>query len=100
MARVDELRLMTKVARLYYESGLSQSEVAKRLALSQSTVSRLLKRAEKEQIVRIRVSVPPGAYPQIEDELQACYGLKDVVVVDCARDDAEESIQQLGAAAA
>ena len=42
------LRLMTKVARLYYEQGLRQAEIADRLDLSQSRVSRLLKQAEKE----------------------------------------------------
>ena len=32
MARIDELRLMTKVARLYYEQGMRQSEIAAKLA--------------------------------------------------------------------
>jgi DNA-directed RNA polymerase specialized sigma24 family protein len=34
MARVDELRLMAKVARLYYERGLKQTEIAKQLDIS------------------------------------------------------------------
>jgi DNA-binding transcriptional regulator LsrR (DeoR family) len=62
MARIDELRLMTKVARLYYEQGLRQTEIAQSLHLSQSTVSRLLKRAEQEKVVRVTVSVPDGVY--------------------------------------
>jgi DNA-binding transcriptional regulator LsrR (DeoR family) len=70
MARVDELRLMAKVARLYYERGLKQTEIAKQLDISQATISRLLKRAEDEQIVRINITVPFGAYPQIEDQLE------------------------------
>ena len=44
MARTDELRLMTRVARMYYERGLNQPEIATRLDLSQATISRLLKR--------------------------------------------------------
>lgn len=99
MAHIDELRLMTKVARLYYERGLRQSQIANQLALSQTTISRLLKRAEQEQIVRIRISVPPGAYPDLEDALQTSYQLKDVIVVDCA-DDESDLLRQLGAAAA
>ena len=31
MARIDELRLLAKVARLYYEGGLRQAEITKRL---------------------------------------------------------------------
>ena len=101
MARLDELRLMTKVARLYYEQGLRQSEIAEGLQLSQSTVSRLLKRAELEQIVRVTVSVPHGVYTDLEEALVAKFGLRDAVVADCIRDDDDESVaRDLGRAAA
>ena len=101
MARIDELRLMTRVARLYHEQGLRQTEIAGSLNLSQSTVSRLLKRAEQEQIVRVTVSVPPGVYTDLEEALVATYGLRDAVVADCVRDDDDESVQRdVGRAAA
>jgi DNA-binding transcriptional regulator LsrR (DeoR family) len=101
MARVDELRLMTKVAQLYYEQDLRQREIAENLNLSQSTVSRLLKRAEEEQIVRVTVSVPRGVYTDLEEALVATYGLHDAVVADCVRDDDDESVaRDIGRAAA
>lgn len=99
MARVDELRLMTKVARLYYERDLTQPEIAAQLDLSQATVSRLLKRAKQEQIVRITVNVPTGAYPEMEEALQKIYGLKEAVVVDSVEDD-DQILRDIGAAAA
>ena len=40
MSRIDEQRLMTKVARLYFERGLRQTEIVKRLDISQPTISR------------------------------------------------------------
>ncbi len=49
--------------------------------------------------MRIRISVPLGAYPDLEDALQTTYGLKDAIVVDCIEDD-EQIIGDLGAAAA
>ena len=101
MARIDELRLMTRVARLYHEQNLRQMEIAARLNPSQSTVSRLLKRAEREQIVRITVSVPFGVYTDLEEALVSTYGLQDAVVADCARDAGDESVSRdLGRAAA
>ncbi|HWQ11483.1 MAG TPA: sugar-binding transcriptional regulator [Roseiflexaceae bacterium] len=99
MARTDELRLIAKVARLYYEHGVRQTDIAAQLDLSQTTVSRLLKRAEEEQIVRITVSVPLGAYTELEEELEAAYGLKEAIVVDTGEDD-EQILRDLGAAAA
>lgn len=99
MARTDELRLITKVARMYYERGVRQADIAQQLDLSQATVSRLLKRAEEERIVRITVSVPHGAYTELEEELQAAYSLKEAIVVDTVEDE-EQILRDLGAAAA
>ncbi len=99
MARIDELRLLTKVARMYYERGLRQSAIADQLNLSQATISRLLKRAEEERLVRTTVSVPLGAFPELEEKLQAIYNLKDVVVVDSVQDD-DQILRDIGAAAA
>lgn len=99
MARRDELRLIAKVARLYYERGIRQAEIAAQLDLSQATVSRLLKRAEEERIVRITVSVPHGAFTELEEELQTLYGLKEAIVVESGTDD-EQILRDLGAAAA
>ncbi len=99
MARVDELRLMAKVARMYHAHGLRQTEICKRLNIHQSTVSRLLKRAEKEGVVRTTVSVPPGAHTEVEEMLQSTFGLSEAVVVDCLEDE-EQIARDLGAAAA
>ena len=62
MAHIDELRLMTKVARMYYEENMRQSDIAKQLGLSQATISRLFNRAREEGIVRITVNTPKGIY--------------------------------------
>ena len=61
MARIEELRLITKIATLYHRHGLRQSEIAELLDLSQASVSRLLKRGEVEGIVRLTISAPLGA---------------------------------------
>ena len=99
MARIDDLRLMVKVAQMYYQGGLRQKDITERLHIHQSTVSRLLKRAEKEGIVRITVVAPPGLNPDLEADLEARYGLKQAIVVD-SMDDEEQIARDLGAAAA
>jgi DNA-binding transcriptional regulator LsrR (DeoR family) len=99
MARIDELRLMAKVARLYYVQGLRQQGITEQLQIHQSTVSRLLKRAREANIVRISVNNPPGIFAEMEDRLIAQFKLQDAVVVDCP---AEEGpmVRDLGAALA
>ena len=97
MANPAELRLMTKVADLYYRRKMRQVDIARQLNLSQATVSRLLKRAESEGIVTITVHAPLGTYPDLERALEERYGLKEAIVVDAAEDDSE-LLHNLGSA--
>jgi DNA-binding transcriptional regulator LsrR (DeoR family) len=96
----EELRLMTKVAYLYHKQNLKQSEIAQRLDLSQATVSRILKNAEEEGIVRITVNIPTGIYSGLEGELCSKYGLKAAIIVHCEEDSDEGIFHHLGSAAA
>ncbi len=76
MGRIDDLRLVTRVARLYHERGFSQPEIALQLHISQAKVSRLLKRAVQDGVVRTTVTVPLGIHVDLEDALQARYRLQ------------------------
>jgi DNA-binding transcriptional regulator LsrR (DeoR family) len=99
VTRPEELRLIAKVASLYYEHNLRQVDIANQLDLSQAKVSRLLKRALEEKIVRITVSGPRGSHPDLEYTIQQAYGLKDVIVVDAGADE-DELLHNLGSAGA
>lgn len=99
MARIDELRLMAKLANMYYTQGLRQTEICRRLGIHQSTVSRVLKKAEREGIVRVTVSLPVGTHTDIENELQSRYGIDEAIVVECLEDEGQIA-RDLGATAA
>lgn len=101
-APVDgQLRLLTKVARMYHERGIRQADIADALHISQAKVSRLLKRAAALGIVRTTVMVTPGVHAALEERLEERYGLLEAVVVDVERDDDERAvIGAIGAAAA
>lgn len=81
-ARNDHLRLLARVARMYHERGMRQPQIAAELNISQPRVSRLLKQAGDEGIVRTVVTLPSGVYTDLEEEVQGRYGLRDAVVVD------------------
>jgi DNA-binding transcriptional regulator LsrR (DeoR family) len=91
--------LLGKVARMYYERGIRQPEIAETLNLSQPRVSRLLRQAQELGIVRTVVTMPPGTYTDLEEEIASRYGMRDVVVVD-AGGSGGEVMPALGAAAA
>jgi DNA-binding transcriptional regulator LsrR (DeoR family) len=76
----DSTAAMYAAARLYYDEGLTQHEVAKRLSVSRSTVSRLLQLARDNDIVRIEVRAPSPA-AGLSAELATVLGLQRAVVV-------------------
>jgi len=99
MSRLDEIRLVAKVARMYYDQGIRQQEITARLNIHQSRVSRLLKRAREANIVRISVATPPGFFPELEDALESRFQLKEAIVIDSEGEE-ERVVRDLGAAAA
>jgi DNA-binding transcriptional regulator LsrR (DeoR family) len=79
---VDHLRLVLKVARLYHTHGLRQADIAARLQVSQSRVSRLLAQAEETGIVRTVVAIRPEIHSDLEEQIEARYGLGEVHIID------------------
>ena len=96
----EKLALMTKVARLYHVDGLHQPEIAQRLNMSQSRVSRLLRDATSVGIIRTIVVAPPDTHSDVEDAVQERFGLSDVVVAHSAADDHLSALNAVGAAGA
>lgn len=99
LAGDGQIRLLTKVARMYHERGIRQADIADTLHLSQARVSRLLKRAAELGIVRTVVVVSQGVHTELEEALEERYGLAEAVVVDVEGDD-QDVIAGLGSAAA
>src|SRR4029077_18100303 len=79
---IAQLRLIAKVARMYHEAGVRQPQIAAELRLSQARVCGLLRQASEPGVVRTVVTLPPGVYTDLEDQLQEKFSLRDAVVVD------------------
>jgi len=97
---LDQLRMMTKVSHLYHTRGMVQTEIAKTLGLSQARVSRLLAAAEEAKIVRTVVVPPEGLNADLEDELEAMFGLLEAHVVDASGETDAAITETLGRATA
>ncbi len=100
MGRINELRLIARVAQMYHIEGRRQAEIAETLRMSQATVSRMLKRAEQEDIVRTTVIPPPGTFADLELALRERYALNEAIVVDCSEDRDGAIMARIGEAAA
>lgn len=93
-----EHRLCARVARLYYESGLTQEQVGDLLGLSRMKVNRVLGQAMKSGVVQIRIIGPDERHGELQEHLQSEFGLKDVRVV--SEPHPEQALRSVLAAAA
>ncbi len=101
LAPAEEVRLLTKISKMYYEENLTQDEIVARLHLSRSKVSRLLQQARDVGIIKITVISPPGLYPDLEKELENRYRLQEAIVIEAREPNAQHAVsRELGIAAA
>ncbi len=92
--------LLYKIAKAYYEDGLTQDQIGKRFGLSRIKVSRLLQQARQSRVVQITITPPADSFGDIERELENAYGLDEVIVVSTPTDAQADVAPRLGAAAA
>lgn len=98
---LDYSRLLIKVARLYYECDMVQSQIAKKVGLSRQKVQRLLKEAKEKGVVRIGISPITGIYSGLEQQLEEKYNLREAVIVETSDYENLSVIsQEIGAGAA
>lgn len=92
--------LLLQVASLYYEQGLTQEEVARRVNLSRSNVSRLLAEARRQGVVEIHVRHPVPTVPTLESKLKSRFGLQDAHVLASGMRSPDMTLRGVGALAA
>jgi DNA-binding transcriptional regulator LsrR (DeoR family) len=97
---MTDTTLLYKIAKAYYEDGLTQDQIGKRFGLSRIKVSRLLQQARQSRVVQITITPPMDSFGDLERELEAAYGLDEVVVVDTTGSAQGEVALRLGVAAA
>ena len=91
---------LVEVARLYYESGLTQEKIARALKLSRPGVQRMIQAARDLGIVTITITDPLDRTAEVGRRLQATFGLDRVIVVPSVRGDADATKARVGEAGA
>jgi len=77
----DRFNLLLNAASMYYEEGLTQQEISRRLGYSRSGISRLLSEAREAGIVEIRVHHPLMRNGEIERLLNERFVLREARIL-------------------
>ena len=91
-------QLAVRVARSYYELGLTQQEIASELNIGRARVIRLLAEARERGIVSISIHSPLLENVELGDALAKRYGLRMVEVCLSARGDELDVARQIASA--
>lgn len=100
MPSARETEVLIKAARLYYEEGRTQSEVAAELEVSRSNVSRILTQARQQNLVEIIIHDPfesPSRVVELERQLMDRFGLGEAHVLLRRGDDTIASVARAAA---
>ena len=91
-----ERELISIVSYLYYYADMNQSDIADRLFLSRSTVSRIIKKARQSGTVEIKINEPWDRDLEMEDLVKTTFPVDSVRVLRPESDKPEQYLRSLG----
>lgn len=100
MENNDEIRLMLKIAQMYYENDMTQGEISKELGIYRTTISRMIKKSREKGIVKIAINYSLSESFGMERQLIERFGLREAIVVPVAGDDRQALLKAMGQACA
>ncbi|MCL5772438.1 MAG: sugar-binding transcriptional regulator [Actinobacteria bacterium] len=94
MNKSEELKLLSKISRLYYLEDLNQQIIADKLNISRTKVSRYLSKARKEGIVEIKVYSTREKFEELERSIEKKFGIKECLIVTTS-EEIQETYRQM-----
>ena len=91
----EKWNMLAMVANLYYNSEMTQNEIADRMYTSRSKISRMLKEARELGIVEISIKEPWERDLELEEKIQKAYGVSVIRVVSAKESTKEQIITRL-----
>lgn len=100
--RISQKRMSTlaDVAEMYYLEGKGQSDIALKVGVTRSMVSRMITEARLQGIVEIKVIRLINSDPELEQAIKTKFGIEFVSVVSIEDSKPEKMLKFLGRAAA
>jgi len=96
----SRLTYLSEVASMYYDQNMNQQEIADKVGITRSAISRLLTEARAKGIVEIIVHYPWRTVPELEQKLRAAFNLKEVRVLMRGNKSYDQMLEGLGVLAA
>ena len=83
----QDIGMMIRVAKQYYELKMDQEQIAKKENISKSTVSRLTRKAAELGYVKIQVDFPMESVVELEEKIKSLFPIQHVFICPAYIDD-------------
>jgi DNA-binding transcriptional regulator LsrR (DeoR family) len=100
MINNEEKKQLIKIAKMYYFEELTQAEIAKKIGISRPVISKMLRKAREEEIVRITINDEGFDLVEVEQKIASFFGLSEVIITSTENMSSERTLQALGKATA
>ncbi len=94
MDNFERTKFISRISKLYYLEGLTQQQIANKLNISRTKVSRYLDRARKENIVEIKINSPKEDFSNLEYEIEEKFKIKECNIVHSSEND-EDMLEEM-----
>ena len=78
----DSTALMSEIADLYYNQGMTQQEIARRYDCNRFKIAKMIQSAREEGIVEITIHKPSKRHKLLEQDLMETFQLSNAIVLD------------------
>lgn len=78
----DSTALMSEIADLYYNQGMTQQEIARRYDCNRFKIAKMIQSAREEGIVEITIHKPSKRHKLLEQDLMETFQLSKAIVLD------------------
>ncbi len=82
MKRVYDRRTQVKIAHWYYEQGLTQDQIAKRLLCSRQRINKIVNTLVEDGVVSININTFGENWIGLENAIESHFALKQVILAD------------------
>jgi DNA-binding transcriptional regulator LsrR (DeoR family) len=92
----NRINKIADVAEMYYLEGFTQSQIAKKMGVTRSTISRMIKDAHEEGIVKIKIERKFKYDKKLQEELIREFDLADAVIYNGQPESYDRYLTHLG----
>ncbi|OTN90350.1 hypothetical protein A5819_002850 [Enterococcus sp. 7E2_DIV0204] len=90
----EDRRKMLKIVTMYYEQGLTQAIIAKKMGISRPVISKILQQAKESGVVSISIKDESAYAVELGLRLEQKYQLDDVIVVPTNEQKQSQSVKK------